>query len=223
VNRLDCAQLIDLAPELAAGNLCGEERAAAIAHLATCTSCQQEVTALTTVTDRLLLLAPPAEPPNGFEQRVLAAIPTELDRRRRPRRRAWAMLAAAAAALVLAFSAGALLLGPDSSDRPAFAAAEMRTSAGDVVGQVVFHSDDPASLYLTLPGWAEQVERYGAPGAAYAVRIETTDGNVTTRPITPTDGASWATTLDVAAGAVRSVAVVDGNGYVWCQADLGST
>ena len=121
---LDCAQLLDLAPELAAGNLCGEERAAAIAHLATCASCQQEVNSLTTVTDRLLLLAPPAEPPNGFEQRVLAAIPTELDRvrqRRRPRRRAWTSLAAAAAALVLAFSAGALLLDPDSSDQPAFA------------------------------------------------------------------------------------------------------
>jgi hypothetical protein len=169
-------------------------------------------------------LAPSAEPSSGFEQRVLAAIPTELDRARaRPRRRVWALLAAAAAALVLAFSAGALVLGPGSSDPPAFAAAEMRTSAGDVVGQVVIHPDDPTSLAMTLPGWAEQVARYGAPAAAYAVRIETTEGEVVTRPITPTDGASWATTLDLDAATVRSVAVVDGNGYVWCQADLGST
>jgi hypothetical protein len=223
VNRLDCAQLIDLAPELAAGTLCGEERAAAIAHLATCTSCQQEVNSLTTVTDRLLLLAPGAEPSDGFEQRVLAAIPTALDRRRRPRRRVWAMVAAAAAALLLALTAGALLLDSVSSEQPAFAAATMRTSAGDVVGQVIVDTGDPGSLFLTLPGWAERVERYGAPAAAYAVRIETADGRVTTRPITPEDGASWATTLDLDRGAVRSVAVVDGNGYVWCEAELATS
>ena len=77
--------------------------------------------------------------------------------------------------------------------------------------------------HLTLPGWAERVERYGAPAAAYAVRIEMADGRVTTRPITPEDGASWATTLDLDRGAVRSVAVVDGNGYVWCEAELATS
>ena len=108
------------------------------------------------------------------------------------------MLAAAAAALVLALTGGALLLdsgGP--SEQPAFAAATMRTSAGDIVGRVIVDTGDPASLFLTLPGWAEQVERYGVSGAAYAVRIEMAGRPATTRLITPTDGASWAATLDL--------------------------
>ena len=58
VNRLDCAQLIDLPGIPRPARSAEEARATAIAHLATCTSCQQEVTSLTTVTDRLLLLAP---------------------------------------------------------------------------------------------------------------------------------------------------------------------
>ena len=78
MRTLECAELIDLASELAAGNLCGEERAAAIAHLDSCPSCQQAVNSLTTVTDRLLLLTRRVEPPVGFEQRVLAALPTDL-------------------------------------------------------------------------------------------------------------------------------------------------
>ena len=78
MRTLECAELLDLAPELAAGNLCGEERAAAIAHFESCPSCQQVVNSLTTVADRLLLLSRRVEPPAGFEQRVLAALPTEL-------------------------------------------------------------------------------------------------------------------------------------------------
>ena len=67
------------------------------------------------------------------------------------------------------------------------------------------------------------MERYGVSGAAYAVRIETVDGRATTRLITPTDGASWAATLDLDRATVRSVAVVDGNGYVWCEVELATS
>jgi hypothetical protein len=222
MRRIDCAELVDLAPELAIGNLCGDERAAAIAHLAECPSCQQVVNSFTTVTDRLLLVAPHAEPPAGFEQRVLAALPSEVAPQRRVRRphRTWAVLAAAAA-LALAFFAGGLLLDL-GSDEPAFADADMRTASGETVGQVVLHDDDPGTLYMTLPGWAEQVERLGLSDAAYQVRIETDDGDVITQPVTLADDASWATTLDVDPDSVTSVAVVGTDGYIWCQAMFGS-
>ena len=175
------------------------------------------------MTDRLLLLAPRAEPPAGFERRVLAALPAELPPRRlsRPRRR-WAVLAAAAAALLLTFLAGGLLLDLRSAGEPAFAGAEMRTASGDVVGEVFLHHDEPTSLFMTLPGWAEQIARHGASDASYVVRIETSDGHVTTRPVTLTDDASWATTLDIDADSVTSVAIVGDDGYVWCQAEFPS-
>jgi anti-sigma factor RsiW len=220
VRRIDCAELIEDAPELAAGNLTGEERAVVIAHLATCPSCQHEVNALTTVTDRLLLLAPSVEPPAGFEQRVLAAIPTELPgahQQHRARARVATLLAAAA--LVLALLAGVGLLIDRTSGDTAFAAAEMRTAGGDVVGQVFVHEGATTSLFMTLPGWVEQIERYAGPGASYTVRVETRDGRVTANPVTLSDTASWSATLDI--DAVKSVAVVDASGYVWCQAEFG--
>jgi hypothetical protein len=180
------------------------------------------VNSYTTVADRLLLVAPRAEPPAGFEQRVLAALPSEVAPQRLARRphRTWAVLAAAAA-LALAFVTGGLLLDL-GSDEPAFADADMVTASGETVGQVVLHDDDPGTLYMTLPGWAEQVERLGLPAADYTVRIETDDGDVITQPVTLADDASWATTLDVDPDSVTSVAVVGADGYVWCQARFGS-
>ena len=222
MRTLECTELLDLAPELAADNLCGEERAAAIAHLESCPSCQQVVNSLTTVADRLLLLSRRVEPPVGFEQRVLAALPTELHsyhQRSRSRRR-WVALIAATAALVLTFAAGGLLIDRGLAGEPAFAAAEMRTANGDVVGQVFLHEDGQTSLFMSLPGWADQIQRYGPADATYSLRIETTDGHLTNQPVTLRDDASWAVQLDLDLGAVANVAVVDADGYVWCQAQF---
>jgi hypothetical protein len=224
MRTIDCGVLVDLAPELAVGNLCGDERAAAIAHLAECASCQQVVTSFTTVADRLLLLAPRAEPPAGFEQRVLAALPADAaPRRRLPRvRRRWAPVLAAAA-LALAFFTGGMLLDLGSDGDPAFAGANMRTASGEVVGRVVVH-DDPATLAMTLPGWAEEVERRGLSEAGYLVRIETDDGQTATRPVALAADATWVTpldALDIEPEAVASVALVGPDGYVWCRAALG--
>jgi hypothetical protein len=57
--------------DLAAGTLSGADRAAALAHVAECPSCQEELAAMARAVDGLLLLAPPVEPPVGFESRVL--------------------------------------------------------------------------------------------------------------------------------------------------------
>lgn len=68
----DCTRLHELAPELALGVLTGEERAEARKHLATCADCREYVLELTSVGDGLLALVPGAEPPVGFEDRVLS-------------------------------------------------------------------------------------------------------------------------------------------------------
>jgi hypothetical protein len=73
-NDMTCAELADVATELALGVLTGRERAAALAHLDTCDGCREEVRQLMATSDQLLALLPPAEPPAGFETRVLDRI-----------------------------------------------------------------------------------------------------------------------------------------------------
>lgn len=89
---MTCAQLADVAAELALGVLTGRERAMAVAHLDTCDACREDVRQLMATGEQLLELLPPVEPPAGFETRVLArlglpAVPPEPGRPRtvRPR------------------------------------------------------------------------------------------------------------------------------------------
>jgi hypothetical protein len=70
-NDMTCAELHDVAAELALGVLTGRERAAASAHLEHCKDCREDVRQLMATGERLLELLPPAEPPAGFESRVL--------------------------------------------------------------------------------------------------------------------------------------------------------
>ena len=68
---MTCAELADVAAELALGVLTGRERAMAVAHLDTCNTCREDVRQLMATGEQLLELLPPAEPPAGFETRVL--------------------------------------------------------------------------------------------------------------------------------------------------------
>jgi hypothetical protein len=222
MKTFDCAEVIDIAPELAAGSLCGEDRAAALAHLARCPSCQHEVNALATVIDRLLLLSPAVEPPVGFEQRVLAALPADPSpaRRSRPRRHVGqrvAVMLAAAVVLVLATGAGGLLFDIAASREPAADAAEMRTPSGDVVGEVYLHDGSPSWIAMELPGWTEQAEQYDER-ASYAVHVATNGGRVTTYPLALSDDATWSVALDIDLETITTVTVVDPDGDVWCRA-----
>ena len=127
-----------------------------------------------------------------------------------------------AAALVVAFAAGGVVLDLGSPAQPALAAADMRTPSGGLVGEIFLSRDDPASLFMRLPGWAEQIERQGRPADYYAMRIETVGGEVITRPVVLTADATWAMTLDVDTDGVRTVALVGGDGRVWCEARFES-
>ena len=70
-NDMTCAELADVAAELALGVLTGRERALAVAHLDRCEACREDVRQLMATSEQLLELLPPAEPPAGFETRVL--------------------------------------------------------------------------------------------------------------------------------------------------------
>ena len=71
LNGMTCAELADVAAELALGVLTGRERAVAIAHLDACEACREDVRQLMATGEQLRELLPPTEPPAGFETRVL--------------------------------------------------------------------------------------------------------------------------------------------------------
>lgn len=75
-----CPEVRELLPELATGALAGDERASALAHVDGCAACRRELAALSRAADALLLLAPPVEPPPGFEGGVLARLDADAGR-----------------------------------------------------------------------------------------------------------------------------------------------
>ena len=98
----DCERLHEIAPELALGIADGEDRARALDHLAGCANCRAHIERLSAVADELLMMAPAAEPPAGFEERVVGTI-EPAPRRSRWRRLAIPAFAATAAAAIAAF------------------------------------------------------------------------------------------------------------------------
>ena len=217
---MTCAQLAEAAPELALGVLSGRERADALGHLDGCSSCRHLVTSLSGATDELLrTFAPSIEPPAGFEARVLAALtpprPRDASSARRHR-----TVAALAVAACLAFLVGALLT-LDASPKPALAAAEMKTDSGEVVGWILVDRGEPA-VYMTLPRWAQQTQRYGREGATYSLQLTSRTGTHRVLPVSLDSLAGWKATLDLDPGAFTSAELIDGSGHVWCHADLGN-
>jgi hypothetical protein len=156
------------AAELALGLLSGPERADALAHLEGCAACRTAVEELADVADRLLLLAPEAEPPAGFETRVFARAAAPAIgrwRRRRP------VLVAAAAVLLVVAVAGAVLVTRDRRgsrldreyvaaleqlDGRALAAANLEDASGQRSGQLFLYEGANSWLFVTVddPGAA---------------------------------------------------------------------
>lgn len=98
----ECERAEALTPEIALGITSGEERARVLAHVARCPGCKRLVAELGETADGLLLLAPEAEPPSGFESRALMRL--QVKRERRP----W--WHPAIAAVVAALTAGGVVV-----------------------------------------------------------------------------------------------------------------
>ncbi|MFI1809495.1 zf-HC2 domain-containing protein [Streptomyces sp. NPDC020422] len=194
---MECARLRELAAELALGVLPARERAEAVAHLDRCPDCREHVERLTAVGDGLLGLLPEAEPPVGFESRVVAALAPAPARRPRGRR---LRLAGAAVAAALAFGFGGWAVGtvvegaPAVSTHPALVEAAL-VSGGHEVGQVFAHPGEPGWVYMSV-----DLEGAGADGGRVRCVLDRSDGG------------------SVALG---SFALEDGYGYWGAPADLG--
>jgi hypothetical protein len=99
LNALGCPDVREVAPDFAFGILDGEARADVLLHLDHCPTCQRFVSELSETADAIVLLAPEAEPPPGFERRALDRI-VETSRRRRWRTTKLVAATAAAAAIL---------------------------------------------------------------------------------------------------------------------------
>jgi hypothetical protein len=189
-----------MTPEAALGLLAGNERAEVLDHIDGCEECRELMHELSTVADGLVLLAPSAEPPAGFEQRVLARIGAVRGRRR------WPIAVGAAAALLLAvvgFAVGRTGSAPSSSVREV----AMRAPSGRVVGDAYLHGDSPSWVFVTVQGWTDT-------SSDFRLRINFADGSTTD----VTGAGSWGTVLPPDSGQVQGLSLIGADGKVWCSA-----
>ncbi len=177
LNEMGCTEFADAAAELALGVLTGRERARAIAHLDRCDACRENVRQLTLTGEELLGLLPAAEPPAGFETRVMerlglgtpGAVPASriglAGRVRRLGRRlsGWPgrggvcrgrrlLAAAAVAAAVVVAGLGGWGLRAATSSPPAspLSSAALLTAAHRTVGKVYVYDGSARWLYMSV-------------------------------------------------------------------------
>jgi hypothetical protein len=157
-----CVEMRDLIPEVAMGVAPGDQRARALAHVAVCAECRALLARATDAVDELMLLAPEAEPPIGFDARVLEALQPRQGRRR------IRIAVAAAAALVLMAAGGVLVTRwVDRGDRELASqyrstlgvahgsylrAAPLTSTAGHEAGVVFAYQGRPSWVFMTVSG-----------------------------------------------------------------------
>lgn len=206
--HLTCAEVDEVAVDLALGTLTGAERAAAVAHLESCPRCRATVDRLRRTADSILVLAPEEQPPVGFESRVAAGMAATAGRRRgSPLRRRLAVAASVAAVALGGGLAGRLIAPPGTSSpssgvRVALASAD----GGRAVCRAVVVPGSPVRLVVTID------ERGGGAGD-YVVESSMAGGNRTeTLGTLEVVGGHGVLTSALATGAgdVRAVRVFEG-------------
>jgi len=215
----------ELAPELALDVLTGYERAAAQAHLGMCPQCREYVSSLTLIGDRLLTLVPGAEPPVGFEDRVLERMGFPAQRVARPaRRRWWPMTVAAAAVVAVVFGVGGWVVGDLNAHSTVAQApqhqvmrfAQFRGTDQRQVGQVI--------TYLGSPWWVFMSVTNGMSGNVTCQLVEENGKVVSIGTFQLTGGkGSWGSPLDVDPNNVVGARLVSDHGAVLATATFDTT
>ena len=216
--EVPCAGLAATEAEVALGIANARARAAALAHAERCPACRHRLSALAEVAAGLAELAPPAQPPAGFESRVLASVQPA----RPPVRRSWAgrrwAAAAAVVALALLVAAGGWWLGRSGGPRPAPPGRAVTAELGGTHGT---HGE-----VVLVPGadpWLSMAVRTTLGDAVLRCQVVEAGGRrVTVGSFRAVDGYGyWAAPLPPGA-AVRAVRVVGAGGTVLAGASLRS-
>jgi hypothetical protein len=185
---MDCPDADLMLDELALDVLPGDRRAPLLAHVEQCGHCRHLLDQLTGTADDLLLAAPAADPPAGFDDRVLERIDASGPRsaRRWPDRASWrssGRVAAAAAVVLLAIGgvSGAVIgrsAGPSGETGEQFRTVQLISASGAPVGDVSTYTGSSPWFFMRVEG--------PLPDATYRCVLDLDDGR--TVPI----GRLWA-------------------------------
>jgi hypothetical protein len=220
MSAFSCAQLRDVAPELALGVLGGAERGEALAHLDGCSRCQVYVAELTEAADVLPLLTEEREPPPGFEDRVLASLTTE--RRRGRRRWYFSMAAAVAAAMIVSIALVRVIDARQESTTKQASAPVTLTQA-----QMVSETDGTPAGHVYVSGGRNVVldVSYIVTPGAYGIQVQSSGEAPVTIGDVQVDAyqGSWSgtSTVDIAPG--DKVALVSAGGAQVCHGTIETT
>jgi hypothetical protein len=220
-----CDLMQDDLVELALGSLDGRSRSEVLEHVGSCPRCRATLEQLSGVTDTLLQLAPEAEPPLGFELRLVEKLrAAEADRplateraRQRWFRRAGPLVAAAAVVLLLGVGLGSLVTSRGNNNQvqsaPGVTTAAL-TSHGHVLGQVMTSPGNPAWMFMTVDEdvWSGKVtcEVTLAGGKTETVGVFTLSGGY----------GAWGAPLTSPASDVRSARLVAADGTIVASAQF---
>jgi hypothetical protein len=213
MSPVGCPEVRELAPELALGIVGGPQRADALQHASECGPCRVLVGELAEAADALPLLAAEAEPPQGFEDRVLAAL--NAPRRRTRRRIAVGVAVAAAAAAIVSIVGVRIVESTQETGTSKVAASKVRSSdmvgANDIhVGNVSVTNGEPATIVLNV--------NYGVSGGTYGIEFRADSAKKRLGDMHIRDGqGSWAAVVGLPNGGNGSIVLVDENGAVVCE------
>jgi hypothetical protein len=176
--ELRCDEVRELAPELALGVADGAQRHAALRHVVGCAECSRFVAELTETCDALVLLAPNAEPPAGFEQSVLERLRLDTGDDApsiRGRGRWRTVMAVAAVVVATALGAGSMFVATRTDREVAaayrdvlargagsFFAVASVDDAGGHIGTAWGYQGDPSWVVVALPHANASARRYRA-------------------------------------------------------------
>jgi hypothetical protein len=209
---VDCGRYADDLALLALGTLAGRPRAEILDHIERCAECAAELEGLSAGADALLLLAPEATPPAGFDRRTIASMTGGGERRRSIPTRLAALAAAALFALGVGIGIGAIVTRAPTHD-PSFASAPL-TSPSGASGTVVLSLGGRAWMFMTL----DDVQANGPIACTVTLKngVRETVGHFRME----SGYGAWAVWLSVPASAVSHVAIVDGAGVTLASARL---
>jgi hypothetical protein len=214
MTEMTCSEVEEAATEYALGLLPPDETRSVHGHLLGCSACRQEVADIRQIGDQLLELIPDAEPPLGFDRRVLAAVAPH--RARRSPKLRLGLLAAAAAFLIALAGLGVAGLAAHHHGPGTAQPAEL---AG------TFHQDGHQVGTVDIgghPTWVYMTVNHLSGGGSVSCQLVANGGTVTTiGSFQLVDGSgSWGAPETAAISHPTSVKLVSSTGAVLATAAL---